>query len=102
MNSSSVHIHLDKLSQAECKHVVMSSRDFVLRSTDGAEDWEYIEKDESQTSLALIRLVSGELKAMEFNDISLRRLRTDEEKRFDAGTTLTGVDAGLYGPVGLE
>jgi hypothetical protein len=80
----------------------MSSRDFMLGST---EDWEYVEKDESQISVAdtpLILLVRGEL----FNDISprYRCLRSDEEKRLDADTGLTGVETALqkYGPVGLE
>jgi hypothetical protein len=75
----------------------MSSRDFMLRTT---EDWEYVEKDESQISVAdtpLMLLARGELKAMEFNDISprYRCLRSDEEKRLDADTGLTGVETGL-------
>jgi hypothetical protein len=81
MNSSSVHMHFDMSSPTEC--VLMSLRDFMLKSMDGADNWEYAEKDESRMPVAdmpLIRLENGELNVIELRDLSLKCLRSGEEK----------------------
>jgi hypothetical protein len=85
----------------------MSLSDFTLRSPDDADDWEYVENDESRTPVAysiLILLVRGESEVTKFNEISLRCLRLDEEKRLivDPGLMGAAPDLCAYRLVGLE